>query len=71
MIRSVDGSTLSGQAARRLERGVGRQPLADERELEQLGRACVHQGAAGKGRLSAGLPATPKRHGRAAQSGPA
>jgi hypothetical protein len=69
------------QPLRRWERGRGREPLADERELEQRDRAGVHgrqerderPGAVAQGRDpdTAGLAGSTKRHGTAVQGGPA
>ena len=81
---TTTGSALGSRAsARRRDGGnevAAGQPLADERELEQLLGAGVHQpgSVSGDRRVMARgrpdtdrWPATAKRHGRAAQSSPA
>ena len=57
------------EAATGLEPGCGRQPVADERELEERDRLRVHHRH--RRPESAGLPRTRKRHARVADSSPA
>ncbi len=60
-----------GESAGWRERGGVGEPLADERELEQVLRAGVHQPETARGPETDGWPTMANRHGRAAQSSPA
>ncbi len=60
-----------GEPSGRLERRVRGQARTDERELEQLRGASVHQPARLNGPLSEACPAMPNRHGRMPHSAPA
>ncbi len=61
-----------GEAPRRRERGRRRQPLPDERELEQRDRSLVHGGQRRTGGPETeGSPAMANRHGSSAHGRPA